>query len=219
MIDILCPTKGRPEQFKRMCDSARETAYGDINILAYLDSDDTGRDKYQEDMFIGEPMPLGPAYQFLYNKSKADIVMMCADDIVFRTPGWDVKVKEKAPLDGVFLCSFDDLGRPRKEDGHPFLGRKFVELIGYFTYPKLQHSCVDNWVVDIAKGVNRYIYSDIVVEHMHPKYNKGNLDGTYASNSKSIKQADGAIYLGPEGKAEIKRAIERIRKYLDNRPN
>jgi hypothetical protein len=202
-----------------MCDSARETAYGDINILAYLDSDDTGRDKYQEDVFIGEPMPLGPAYQFLYNKSKADIVMMCADDIVFRTHGWDVKVKEKSPLDGVFLCSFDDLGRPRKEDGHPFIGRKFIDLVGYFTYPKLKHSCVDNWMVDIAKGVNRYIYSDIVVEHMHPKYNKGNLDGTYASNSKSIKQADGAIYLGSEGKAEIKRAIERIRKYLDNRQN
>ena len=214
MIDLLCPTRGRPEQFKRMCDSARSTADGEINILAYMDSDDTGRDKYQEDVFIGKPMPLAPAYQFLFNQSKADIVMMCADDIVFRTPGWDTKIRQQATSDGVFVLSYDDLGRPRKEDGHPFIGRKFIELVGYFTYPKLKHSCVDNWVVDIAKAVNRYIYSDIIIEHMHPKYSKGVLDETYTDNTKAIKQADGAIYLGPEGKAEIKRAVERIRAFL-----
>jgi hypothetical protein len=216
VIDLLCPTRGRPEQFKRMCDSARETAEYEINILAYMDNDDTGRDKYQEDVFIGKPLSLSPAYQFLFNRSKSDIVMMCADDIMFRTKGWDTKVKQAMPEDLIGVVSFDDLGRPRKEDGHPFIGRKFVELVGYFTYPKLQHSCVDNWVVDIAKAVNRYVYSDIIIEHLHPKYSKGELDTTYAMNNKSIKQADGAIYLGPEGKAEIKKAVERINRYLDD---
>ena len=213
MIDLLCPTRGRPEQFKRMCDSARYLASGDINIIAYVDDNDPERDKYPQDVNIGPQLPLAPAYQYLYGLSSAPIVMMCADDIVFRTKDWDKKVIQSAASDGVFVLSYDDLGRPRREDGHPFIGRRFIELVGYFTYPGLQHSCVDNWVVDIAKAVNRYIYSDIIIEHLHPKYLKGEIDSTYLSNSKPIKQADGAIYLGPEGKREISKAIERIKAY------
>jgi hypothetical protein len=143
--------------------------------------------------------------------------MMCADDIVFRTQGWDTKVKEQAPEDGIFVLSYDDLGRPKREDGHPFIGRKFIEIMGYLTYPRLSHSCVDNWVVDIAKAVNRYVYSDIIIEHIHPKYGKGLWDTTYQENSKSIKQADGDVYRGPSAKKERTEAIERMRKYLDDK--
>jgi len=199
-----------------MCDSARSTAIRDINIIAYVDDDEPYRDEYPSDVIIGPRLPLAPAYQYLYERSTAPIVMMCADDIVFRTIGWDAEVEEKAQQDGVFVISYDDLGRPRREDGHPFIGRKFVELMGYFTYPKLSHSCVDNWVVDIAKGINRYIYSDIIIEHMHPKYGKGMSDKTYTENTKQLKQADGAIYLGPEGKKEIAKVIERMGKYLND---
>lgn len=213
LIDLLCPTRGRPEQFKRMVESARAMAEGEIHIHAYIDNDDPKASEYLFGI-VGEPMPLAPAYQYLYDRSKADILMMCADDIVFRTPGWDTQVKQLAPSDGVFVVSYDDLGRPRKEDGHPFIGRKFIELMGYFTYPRLKHSCIDNWVVDIAKAVNRYIYSDIIIEHVHPKYQKGIWDETYAMNSKPVKRADGVIYLGPEGKTEIARVIERMRDYL-----
>ena len=216
MISLLCPTRGRPEQYKRMCESAKETAIRDINIIAYVDDDDPKRDEYPQDVIIGPRLALAPAYQYLYEHSTAPIVMMCADDIVFRTKGWDAEVEEKAPKDGIFVISYDDLGRPRKEDGHPFIGRRFIEIMGYFTYPKLSHSCVDNWVVDIAKKINRYIYSDIIIEHMHPKYLKGEIDSTYLENSKPIKQADGAIYLGPEGQKEIAKVVERMKGVLSD---
>jgi len=200
-----------------MCESAKDMAFlpDQVNIIAYVDDNDPERDSYPQAVLIGPQLPLAPAYQKLYQVSSAPIVQMCADDILFRTKDWDLEVCKQYPPDGVVVVSFDDLGRPRREDGHPFIGRKFIELVGYFTYPKLQHSCVDNWVVDIAKAVKRYVYSDIIIEHLHPKYSKGEQDATYTSNSKSIKQADGAIYLGPEGKREISKAIERIRKYLN----
>lgn len=214
MIDILCPTRGRPDQFKRMVESAEDTAYGGVNILAYVDSDDAS--DYPGWVVRGKPLPLGPAYQHLYERSVSSIVMMAADDIVFRTKSWDKAIHDIAPTDGVFVISYDDLGRPKKEDGHPFIGRKFIEAVGYLTYPKLSHSCVDNWAVDIAKGAGRFFYSDVVIEHLHPKYRKGEWDQTYLDNSKAVKQADGAIYLGPEGKAEISAAIKRVKAYLEN---
>lgn len=197
-----------------MVQSANDTADGFFEVLAYVDNDDKYKHKYPDWVKVGDPMPLAPAYQSLYELSSYDIIMMCADDIVFKTPGWDTKVKELMPKDGIGLVSYDDLGRPRKEDGHPFIGRRFIETVGYLCYPKLKHSCIDNWYVDIAKSVNRYFYSDIVIEHLHPKYKKGEWDDTYSMNSKIIKKEDGIIYLGPEGKSEIKKAVERVSSAL-----
>jgi hypothetical protein len=214
LISLLCPTRGRPDQFKRMVESARDTADGAFNIVAYVDKDDPTKEEYPEWVQVGYPLPLGPAYQYLWEQTKSEIVMMCADDLIFRTKGWDTKVKELMPEDLIGVVSYDDLGRPRKENGHPFIGKKLIQLVGYLCYPKLKHSCVDNWVVDIATGIDRFFYSDLVIEHMHPKYGKGEVDETYFANTKTIKKEDGNIYLGPEGIREISNAVRTIRTYL-----
>lgn len=197
-----------------MVESALKTANNpdEIDFLVYVDNDD--REEYPEYVIHGEALQLAPAYQYLYELSTANILMMAADDLIFRTKGWDTELLKIIPDDDVFVCSFDDLGRPKKENGHPFIGRQFVELLGYFTYPKLKHSCVDNWVVDIAIKSGKYLYADFIIEHVHPKYQKGGWDSTYTSNSKEIKKADGNIYFG-EGQAEINKAVERIKRFYD----
>lgn len=217
MIDILVPSRGRPIECRRMIESALDTAYNPniVNYLVYVDDNDPERDKYVDDAIVGPPMPLAPAYQYLYEQSGSPILMMAADDLIFRTKNWDLELLEIAPTHNCFVCSFDDLGRPKKENGHPFIGRKFVDLVGYFTYPRLMHSCVDNWVVDIASAAGCFEYANFIIEHVHPKYNKGAWDQTYKENSKDIKRQDGAVYLGEEGKREIGKAVERVRGFLE----
>ena len=217
MISVLCPSRGRPKELRRMMESALDTSYNPncVDFLVYVDDNDKTRDKYPDASIIGPPLPLGPAYQYLYNHSLAPIVMMAADDLIFRTKDWDRELINLAPEHNCFVCSFDDLGRPRKENGHPFIGRKFVELVGYFTYPRLKHSCVDNWVVDIANKAGCFLYADFIIEHVHPKYQKGEWDNTYLENTKDIKTMDGAVYLGAEGRKEIEKAAQRVRDYLE----
>jgi len=199
----------------RMINSANDTADGYFSVLAYVDNDDPYRYKYPGWVHIGEPKHLGPAYRALYEMSTSDIVMMCADDLIFRSKGWDTKVQELMPKDLVGLVSFDDLGNKpkKKENGHPFIGRKLIEKIGYICHPTLNHSCVDSWIVQIAQGLKRFYRSDeILIEHMHPKYEKGENDSTYDRNDHSIRLRDGAIYR--HSADQIKKTIESIKESL-----
>src|SRR5690349_21428989 len=122
-----------------MVESARQTADGLFSILAYVDEDDSEKDNYPNWVIKGKRKNLSHAYQFLFELTNADIIMMCADDLIFRTKGWDTKVKSLQPKDNIFLVSYDDLGS-EKEDGHPFIGRKLIELNGYLCHKKMTHS-------------------------------------------------------------------------------
>lgn len=214
MINLLCPTRGRPDKFQRMLDSANDTAEGFFSISVYVDEDDRLKDKYPSWVSIGRPMMLGPAYQYLYEQSdsaSSDIIMMCADDLIFKSKGWDTRVKELMPSDGIGLVSYDDLGthENRKEDGHPFIGRKFIETIGYLCHPLMNHSLIDNWLAIIARKSKRYFYSDISIEHAHPKYDKASWDETYSRNTRIIRDSD-ADNFRQIGKIEIPKAVEKI---------
>ena len=191
-----------------------------VEFLGYLDEDDPKLNSYDRRSeaygknYIGPRLPLGPAYQFLYEKCKGDIVMMCADDVVFKNKGWDTKVKEAMPKDLIGVVSCNELVPGRREDGHPFIGRKFIELMGYICYPQLKHSCVDSWVRDVATGAGRFFYlPDVHIEHVHPKFQKGEWDDTYRENTKDIQKADGDVYR--HGRQEIKQAIMRVNTYLN----
>jgi len=207
MITILCPSRGRPDKFKAFLDTVKETSDGGVEVLLYLDDDDKTLLNYPEDpiltIYIDTPRYLGPAYQYLYERSDGDIVMMGADDIRFRQQGWADKVVASATQDNIFLSSFDDGGRPKKENGHPFMGRGFVDAIGFLTHKDIAHACVDNWVVDIARGIDRFYYLDLGIEHVHPKYKKGQWDDTYKRRSVN----DGPTFesLEPVKKKIIKR--------------
>jgi hypothetical protein len=193
-----------------MYESANDTADGNFTIRAYVDDDDRYKDQYPKWVTTGRRLLLAPAYEFLYKQSYEDIVMLCADDVIFRTKGWDTRVKELQPRDNIFVVSFDDLGRPRKENGHPFIGRKFIEAMGFLCYPGLKHSTIDNWIVRVARACDRFFQAEGIIEHMHPKYDKAKTDRTYEENHQEVRHQDGNIYR-TIGKKEIEEASQRIR--------
>ena len=210
-IAILCPSRGRPDGFWQMVASARSLADGPIEILCYLDEDDPRRDEYYGEgvrFFTGPRINLGPAYEFLRKETNADLVMMGADDIVFRDAHWDTMVKGETPEDLVCVISFND-GAPvnHTENGHPFIGRRFIEALGSITNPNLGHSMIDNWVVNIARAAKRFKRLEMLVEHVHPKFGKGVWDQTYHDNGPLQKKTDGDTYF-----AQIKSIENEARK-------
>lgn len=186
LISILVPTRGRPVEFKRMVDSARETAtYANrLEIVAYHDDDDTsgyyGLHKIQ--WIKGPQILLSETWNQCYLASRGEIVMHCGDDIIFRTPGWDQVVRETfaASEDKILLVHGDDV-TPNTDElaTHGFLHRRWVETVGYFVPPLFSSDWNDVWLTEVADMIGRRVKIPIVTDHMHYVFGKAPYDDTY----------------------------------------
>lgn len=115
--------------------------------------------------------------------SKADLLMAGADDIVFRTTGWDsaVDLAFEAVPDQLVVVYTND-GRDRDKCEHFIVSRRWVEIVGCFMWPGFEHFSGDGWVEDVAKRVDRlHFLRHVVTEHMHFKFGKAEKDALYAS--------------------------------------
>src|SRR3990167_638815 len=176
-ISILCPTRGRPENASRLARSIKDTCIGNVSVLFYCDHDDPKEKEYKV------PHVTGPDYLFamkchvLSMACDGDILMMCGDDAVFKTPGWDniLRYCNKKWPDGIWCASFWD-GTPGKlnQDGtekithpHPAIGRMAYEVLGYIANPMFQHFCTDPWLTSMFEEIGRFKYFKTVrVDHM-----------------------------------------------------
>jgi hypothetical protein len=184
LISILCPTRERPKEFERMLRSAQETAThpNRIEVIAYMDLDDpaSGHYPYGGVTYIrDERILLSEAWNRCYELARGDILMHCGDDIVFRTPGWDVIVRETfaASEDKILLVHGDDCS-PNTDAlaTHGFLHRRWVETVGYFLPPLFSSDWNDVWLTEVADAIGRRVKVGIVTEHMHYAFGKAERD-------------------------------------------
>ena len=194
-ISILCPSRGRPQRFESMKDSA--IALSDepalVEIRLAVDSDDEALHLYPSAQHVQRfPTNISHIYNALAGHADGDILMASADDVLFRTQGWDTKVREVAFRfpDGLWI------GAPNNGDGkrrvnHWFTGRRWLELFGWFLPAHFEHFCVDEWVQEVANSAGRLVYmDDVLIEHMHAKYKKSENDDTY--KRKRYRAVDGS---------------------------
>ena len=91
MISVLCPTRGRPGNVRRLVRSATGTAAGPLEFVFYIDDDAPGSVPRDVAAMDGVVVVCGPRLVFsdmwnaCFAKASADVLMMAADDFVFRT--------------------------------------------------------------------------------------------------------------------------------------
>lgn len=181
MIALLCPTRGRPEKFKRMRESAIGTSVN--NVMIYYCSN--GEDSY------APHAPLDCPTVYMWNslalKAKSDfnsahkLFMLASDDTIFATPGWDQALLDHYDkLDNkIHVYSLKD---SRDENGtpHPIVTREYIEAMGYFLPPIFMHWFVDTWIVDIARSNNCFTkMNDYLLIHDKPS-DVGKSDETHS---------------------------------------
>jgi glycosyltransferase involved in cell wall biosynthesis len=190
MISVLLPTRGRPRNIKRLHKSILATAdnFRDIELIIAVDDDDKSMDKLLNSpptnttIFSCKRQVLSQYWNDCYKKANGDILMHCGDDIVFRTKGWDTKVKEtfeRFPDNIVFIFGNDGSPHNGKFGTHGFIHRKWAETVGYFVPPFFSSDYNDTWLNDVAKMIGRHVHIDILTEHMHPDLKKARLDKTH----------------------------------------
>lgn len=187
MISILCPTRGRPNNMRRLFESVYSTADSkDIEIIFYIDADDGPSIDMALELgtssIVGPRIVLSEMWNRCYEMSRGGILMHCGDDIIFRSDSWDTLV----------LKAFDEVsdkillvyGRDGLQDEglgtHTFMHRKWAETVGYFVPPYFSSDYNDTWLNDVAIAIGRRKYiPEIYTEHMHPAAGKSEWDKTH----------------------------------------
>lgn len=192
MISILIPTRGRTESLKRTIQSARDTANApeEIEICIYIDDDDIASrecewpKEWNIRIAIGKRIILGNMWNKCAAIASGDILCQGNDDIIFRTKGWDTLVEKefsKVPDRLVMVHGQDGSGGASGSIGtfgvHPFVSRRWYEVLGYVTPPYFSSDFCDTWINHIANAVDRRRYiPTILIEHMHYWWGKMPLD-------------------------------------------
>lgn len=180
MLAILCPTRDRPEQFKRMVESVDKTT---VTNPVYVFTGSNGGKSYAHKQYP-EDIPTVYMWNDLAQTALANpsikLFMLGADDMIFTTPGWDKALLDHydALENKIHVYALQD---SRDQDGtpHPIVTREYIESMGYFLPPLFMHWFVDSWTVDVARSNNCFTHlKNFELIHDKPS-DKGNGDETH----------------------------------------
>lgn len=197
MISLCVPSRGRPERFKQMVRSATSTAQGEIEFCVWRDEDDatvypkgphivygTGERPYLKGSLCTSGL-----WSKAWGLASGEIAMLAADDIIFRTQGWDTRVTQafEAVPDRIVMVYGDDGSRVRKAPVNPFLHRRWIDAAG-FTPSDFQGWFADEWIWQMAAELGRVVFlDDVLIQHLQ----RGGTDQTYRDGAAARKAAGG----------------------------
>ncbi len=196
MISILTPTRGRPDNVKRLVDSIFNTAKfpDQIEILFYVDLDDQSfpSEILSENVRLirGPRMWLSVLQNILYANCRGEIIMYSGDDLVFKTKAWDEAVTSamRSYPDKLALIYANDLATYGESLAtHGFIHREWIDTVGIFLAPG-RGSLSDLWVTDVARKLGRLHYlRDVHIAHVH--YRQGDATAEFDETYKYISTA------------------------------
>lgn len=228
MISVLCPTRGRPGNVRRMAESVFTLAVGPVELVLYADSDDpqltelctlvTELHDSQRlvTLIVGPRVVLSETWNRCADIARFPIMAHSDDDVVYRTPGWDQLVVNAfaEQTDRIVLVH----GRDGIHDGafgtHGFIHRAWVDTVGYFVPPYFSSDYNDTWLNEVANALGRRVFiSELYTEHMHPAAGKAPWDVTYGERL-ARHSRDGVDALYASKAAERSIDVEKLRRVL-----
>lgn len=192
-IALCVPTRERPQRLAAMIRSAQSTARGpaDLEWLFYLDDDDrlsepaidAALGQGQAQIVRGPRLRDQSYWNRLAEAAASDLVFLGADDLEFRTPGWDELICATCSghaRGGVGMVWADDGDLGQRLATHPFVSRAWIEAVGFFVPPYFERCFVDLWIFELAvlTGLGAYV-PDALIEHRHVELGKAEPDALY----------------------------------------
>ena len=187
MISVIVPSRGRPREFWRLWESLDITAtdptgFG-YKIMLGRDNDDGSHyGLFPVGVLPIRPMPcvrpsIAAWTNLLAFRSPADYYLICGDDYVMRTHGWDKTLPARC---------IHDIGAAYPDDCYNhkptaiLVPHAFVEVLGYLAWPKLKRWYIDAWIEDVCRRAGMLTYvPEVKFEHMHLFAGKAERDATY----------------------------------------
>lgn len=206
-LTMLVPTRGRPENARRLRDAIRETA-PDVDLRFGVDRDDPNVDDYRDlvedqcSLLIGPP-PSRSGMVEVVNRMishidpDVSVIGFMGDDHCPRTAAWDKAMCDAIAGKPAALAYGNDLLQGERIPTAVAMTASIPRALGYMAPPELAHLYVDNVWLDWGRGLDAIMYlPDVVIEHLHPAAGKAVRDAGYeATNAPAVDAADKAAYL------------------------
>ncbi len=191
-ISVCVPTRNRPQRLARMIQSGLDTAHDAASLewLFYLDDDDEESEAAIRNLLAGDGRVVrGPRlkdqsyWNSLAGAAGAELIFLGADDLTFRTRGWDQAVRTSyaaGARNGIGMVWTDDGDLGARLATHPFVSRRWIDVVGFFVPPYFERCFVDLWIFELATltGVGTYL-PDVLIEHSHIELGKAEPDSLY----------------------------------------
>lgn len=180
---------------------------------------------------VGERLGLvGTVNEVVGEREKSEVrsqnagYMLGADDLRWRTKGWDGRFLEELAMGAGWVWG-DDLEHGERLPTHAVMARWAVEALGWMCLPGLRHYCVDTvWrmlgervkpqmtQMGADGGILRYV-PGVVTEHLHWTIGKRRRDGLDEAVTGSSK-GDGRVlnvWAGDAGPEGMRGCVTRLR--------
>jgi hypothetical protein len=169
--------------------------------------------------FIG----INKIWNLLYPHAKNDILGYIGDDMIFKTPNWDIEIVKEFKegfADKIQLVHCYDGHRTRDEICvNAFLHKKYTEILGYMCREEFLINWSDQWMYQTFKAFNRIKYRpDIHIHHNHWIYGnrkQDNVANRMLSDNKD-KISDKLWYELTDQRVED---VKKLSKYLKIEPD
>ena len=168
-----------------------------VEIVLYVDEDDPDSHALNSGglrsaTIVGPRASMGVCNTACLRRSVGDIVVLCNDDVMIRTPGWDEKIRQTdvSVPDGIYLAYPNDLFKGENLCAFPVISRRTCELLSDPFPADYRGAFIDYHLLDIFKrlqrlGALRILYMpNVIFEHMHFRARKSSPDKTYRDRSR-----------------------------------
>jgi hypothetical protein len=221
-IIVITPSRGRPEKAAVCYEKFITTKMLEATKMTFVvDADDDTFEAYIKEglpvvTYDHEGGGMGPPMNAaaLDHADIYDHIGFIGDDHLFRTQGWD-EVFEKVLAEKGMVFG-NDLTR-KDIPTQVFMRSSIVKALGWFCLPGARHLFLDNTWVALGAGAQTLVWrEDIIIEHAHPFYGRGEMDEGYARvNQPEMYEHDGALYRGWVDSGQAAKDVETVRRTLN----
>lgn len=199
-VAVLVPTRGRPENLKRLIEAVQDTSPG-ATVMARVDIDDPRLPDYMKlgwrpardlQIFVGRRAGYAAAMNELATLARGDrtYLALLADDVVPETPTWASMMVDA--LDNKLGIAYGDDGLRHKHGPdlptHVMMPRELAERVGWVVLPTLRHLFADNVWRELGNGLGHFPFVDVKLTHLHPWAGKAEVDQTYSEANEPIER-------------------------------
>jgi len=234
MISFSCPSRGRPKLAKRLVDTAQEFVKHEVEILFYLNNDDSTLEEYK-DLLEEKYYTIGPnqstclSWNEMAGKAQHDIVMLMGDDVQIQTQDWDELIVEQFnKYDDKILMVVPNDGREKGtknlgdkiklwEDkplpaSHFAVHKNWINTLGYLAPPFFWHFYVDTYTQKVARKLNRCLYLPTVMFKAKKLFDK---TGKQVRSNLNIAKRDDFVWTKVRGR-HLQADIDLLKEKLIN---
>lgn len=214
---IILPTIGRPHNLHRFVESYNTTK-ATLPIHVIFDESDAHNYNSVETpahwvrCSVPPTMRLGDIFNLIFKTYPSeDFYGMVADDVVPKTEGWDIKLRDTC-IPYFISWGFDGI-QNENLPVHPFIGGDLVRALGWWAAPGIKHWFVDNVWKNLTTALNNGVYlPEVKMIHRHFVNGKARMDQTYENQPSHI--ADQTRYI-EFMESEFPNIIEKIKAQGD----